>query len=78
MKIEATPGEPNQHPPLWGGILLAKAVVEHTAALSLDASLRICLPVGSRMPPHELIKEVEHAAELVCGVERHGKCVFRA
>jgi hypothetical protein len=49
--------------PLCGGIQLAKAFVN------------VYVPSESRIAPHEQIKEVEHAAELVRGVYRHVKCV---
>src|SRR5260370_3033473 len=55
--------------PLCGGIQLAKAFV-NTRILVFDASFRVYVPSGSRsrIPPHEQIKEVEHAAEVVRGV----------
>jgi len=58
--------------PLCGG--MAKALV-NTRILVLDASFRLYVPSGSRIPPHERIKEVEHAAELARGVYRHVKCL---
>ena len=60
--------------PLCGGIQLAKAFV-NTRILVFDASVSVYVPSGSRIPSHEQIKEVEHAAELVRCVYRHVKCV---
>jgi hypothetical protein len=60
--------------PLCGGIQMAKAFV-NTRILVSDASFRVYVPSGSRIPPHEQIKEVEHAAELARRVYRHVKCL---
>jgi len=60
--------------PLCGGIQLAKAFVNTRILVFdkffrvFDASFRVYVPSGSRIPPHEQIKEVEHAAELVRGL----------
>jgi len=63
--------KPRRYPSCGG---MAKALV-NTRILVLDASFRLYVPSGSRIPPHERIKEVEHAAELARGVYRHVKCL---